>query len=330
MDSYASKYLWLLIGTVGMLGCLTPPGWHPKDTGENLAEDLTVREEQATGEEVDALDAHAEHGDVVVRDEAMSGAEAKEDMEADTVGPGDEAGVGEVDHFKDAGKDLDIAELFDTSGGGGKEDTGKEDSSADLATDLHVLDADVPPSHCPNGYCEENLGETSKTCPSDCCKCGDGRCDTAGCNETMATCPADCSGCGDGQCAPGETPMSCPIDCCGYCGDGKCIGFACDEPSWCLKDCGTACGNKECDLGETALTCPEDCHWKVCGDGVCSPEDKADPEGCPKDCGTSCGNGECESGEDWLKCPIDCGFCGDGYCVLKLGENAQTCPKDCT
>mgnify|MGYP006971733831 CR=1 FL=1 len=196
--------------------------------------------------------------------------------------------------------------------------------------------------HCPNGKCEPEKGENGHTCWDDCCstRCGDGLCDTAGCDETIETCCTDCSGCGNGVCSPCETPSSCPEDCCGSCGDSKCIGSKCEEPVWCPKDCGTACGNKTCDAGELPLCtepegcpgwviCPEDCAWKVCGDGICSPEDLADDQKCLADCGTGCGNGNCETGESWLDCPIDCGFCGDRYCVLLSGESPLTCPSDC-
>ncbi|CAF5205664.1 unnamed protein product, partial [Rotaria magnacalcarata] len=69
---------------------------------------------------------------------------------------------------------------------------------------------------CGNGDCE--LGETCRTCLTDCgvcppAVCGDGKCEDA---ETCDSCSSDCGNCpvcGDGTCQPNETYQTCPGDC---------------------------------------------------------------------------------------------------------------------
>ena len=202
-----------------------------------------------------------------------------------------------------------------------------------------VFETDKDKQACGNGKCEREAGETSTTCPSDCCKCGDGEvdkpnCETAGCGETAQTCPTDCLPCGDNKCEAGESPKTCFRDCCGSCGDGKCLGGACgennkaDPATHCPQDCVTPCGNAICDPGENPQNCPEDCKKKGCGNFVCDfPDDT--PQSCPGDCLAPCGDGTCATGENYTNCPVDCGYCGDDVCSSFVKETKATCPADC-
>lgn len=69
---------------------------------------------------------------------------------------------------------------------------------------------------CGNGECE--LGETCRTCLTDCGECppavcGDGKCEDA---ESCETCSSDCGKCpvcGDGTCQSNESHQTCPQDC---------------------------------------------------------------------------------------------------------------------
>ncbi len=186
-----------------------------------------------------------------------------------------------------------------------------------------------------NASCDDKNDCTQDACSGGKCQnlknvvCGDGLC-TTGCGENIVSCPIDCPKCPDGVCTPGESPASCPTDCCGHCGDGKCIGYECGEsPTTCAQDCGNACGNLVCDKGENPGSCPTDCKKQACGNGVCESTDGG-PIGCPKDCAATCGNCVCEGTEDFTSCPNDCGYCGDGTCSMcnALGEN-PACVADC-
>jgi hypothetical protein len=169
------------------------------------------------------------------------------------------------------------------------------------------------------------------------CSCGDGKCEAEG-GETVEICPCDCAVCGDDICSPcGESPATCPADCCrtpdgpSTCGDGFCLGYGCGEnPDACEEDCGADCGNGTCDRGEHPVWCPQDCKRQHCGNHACEPTDGG-PEGCPADCAPKCGDCRCQGTEGWLACPIDCGFCGDGVCgpCPAARETAETCPLDC-
>jgi hypothetical protein len=152
----------------------------------------------------------------------------------------------------------------------------------------------------------------------------------------------DCPTCGNGKCEPGEGPVLCPQDCCGYCGDKKCASYPnCPEnKDACPEDCApSACGNGICEKGENPVVCSTDCQKYVCGNGSCEPgEDLQGDTPCLTDCQASCGNCTCEGEESYETCPLDCGYCGDGYCsmcpslgemVEKNGISTAICVKDC-
>jgi hypothetical protein len=175
--------------------------------------------------------------------------------------------------------------------------------------------------------CNEKIDEDL----NNCCVCGNKICETF-CGEDVKTCLTDCAVCGNNKCEPGEGPVACPQDCCGFCGDKICANYPnCTENADnCALDCGaTACGNLICEKGENPTNCPADCGKFACGNGVCEPGE--DVNSCPADCGAYCGNCECEGEEDYQNCPVDCGYCGDGYCspCPSLNENTTTCFKDC-
>ncbi len=205
------------------------------------------------------------------------------------------------------------------------EDYGRHPFFEEVEATCDLLDNDC------DGHTDEDLGIG--------CACGNGRCESEGLGESTETCPCDCAACGDGICSPcGESPLSCPEDCClspggtTGCGDGYCLGFACGESlSTCPADCTPACGDGVCDAGQTPQTCPADCARWECGNGVCEAGEL--DAGCALDCGTSCGDCKCEGDEDWLSCPVDCGFCGDGVCSSSCEnmkeEPKQRCPADC-
>jgi hypothetical protein len=233
--------------------------------------------------------------------------------------------------------------------------------------DRTIPEDDSVPSSCGNGICDQELGESSKNCMKDCCKCGDnicaaeapclenmkncdvdccvcgnGVCDMMECGEnwmvtdpvepSLLTCATDCASCGNGTCDPSEGPSNCSLDCCGGCGDGKCMGAQCQEtPEDCPQDCNTfACGNAVCEAIENPLNCPQDCEKFACGNGTCDPAE--DDSSCPQDCGATCGDCNCGGDETFETCPQDCGFCGDGYCIGAceyIWEDEEVCPQDC-
>jgi hypothetical protein len=180
-----------------------------------------------------------------------------------------------------------------------------------------------------DGFDNDCDGQKDEGLP-DCCVCGNHKQEPF-CGESVVNCPADFTACGDGKCEPGESPLECPVDCCGSCGDGLCKGFACGEDvKTCPQDCDAVCGNGKCEYGEGPASCVQDCKWDVCGNQVCEPGDGG-PTGCPEDCANACGDCTCDPDEDWQTCPIDCGYCGDRVCSKcpdRL-EDETNCPQDC-
>ena len=123
-----------------------------------------------------------------------------------------------------------------------------------------------------NDVCDEELGEDSDNCPSDCIGagasnlCKNGKQDN---NEEGidcgGSCSAKCPSCNnDGICefdTFGETALQCQNDC--SCGDKVCDSTENDELSntYCPQDCKRAVCNDNglCELGENEDNCPNDC-----------------------------------------------------------------------
>ncbi len=174
------------------------------------------------------------------------------------------------------------------------------------------------------------------------CDCGDGICQfqcgeyfdlTAG-TDVFLNCAVDCAVCGNAMCEPGESPETCPQDCCGSCGDGLCRPGVCGETgASCPDDCGPdSCGDNTCQAPENAVDCPLDCAPTGCGNLSCEPDE--DVESCSTDCSATCGDCICQASESSGQCPGDCGYCGDGFCLdlcpaMYAAENVVTCFQDC-
>ncbi|MBI2667675.1 hypothetical protein HYX17_02795 [Candidatus Woesearchaeota archaeon] len=122
-----------------------------------------------------------------------------------------------------------------------------------------------------NDVCEEEKGEDSDNCPSDCLEslnlCSNGKQDD---NEEGIDCGGPCSkecpSCNnDGKCefdTFGETSLQCPKDC--SCGDDICDSTEKDRLSntYCAEDCReelTCNDDGICDTGENSNNCPDDC-----------------------------------------------------------------------
>jgi hypothetical protein len=200
---------------------------------------------------------------------------------------------------------------------------------------------------CGDGRCDDELGETQGSCPTDCydrctadADCLNARWDVL-CEGTW-----DCAGgacvevcdyatCGNGSCDAdlGETFQTCRADCQGCGSYADCVGT---EP-WTLL----CRGFWACIGGECTATCSSN----LCGDGMCRPDFGEDGSSCFQDCGF----GPCDVaadclGADWREdcdgrwtcnaaggCAPECDpvSCGDGTCDLEAGEAPASCPADC-
>ena len=158
-------------------------------------------------------------------------------------------------------------------------------------------EADCGP--CPTGVC--CVPSATPGCAEDAalesCVCAfDGFCCTAAWDDlcveaAIGGCGHACfeTACGDGACDPGESCVSCEVDC-GACPSATCVG-ACgvydpDAPCQCDELCfGSGdCCDDICDL--CAGDFPDACAAPVCGDGVCNGEEYC--AACPADCGPCC------------------------------------------
>jgi len=136
---------------------------------------------------------------------------------------------------------------------------------------------DGTPTCNDDGTCDEDDGESTVSCPTDC--------------------PAEGDACGDGTCDPGENALSCPLDCtvAVTCGDGVCSGD--EDATSCDEDCPAVCGDDVCTGDEDVESCEEDCP-AVCGDGVCTPGAGEDTANCAMDC---CGHAFGGDVEGWYR-----------------------------
>lgn len=177
---------------------------------------------------------------------------------------------------------------------------------------------------CPNGLCDEEMGETADSCPMDC----DYFCELASDCEDLFF-PFDCEGyweCQENWCVP-------------FCGGGECdADVDCIDHPW-LVDCQ---GEWDCLQG----LCVERCEYVNCGDGLCDHEAGESFESCFIDCDPGCipeglpsygAQAQCCPGlvpvEDCLPgeaCPGAIHFCVDcenGQCDPH--EHQYNCPDDC-
>jgi hypothetical protein len=223
-----------------------------------------------------------------------------------------------------------------------------------------------PPFFCGDGVCKADDGETTVTCPKDCCvpwTCGDGVCD-AYAGENCGTCPTDCLGkVGSALC----------------CGGGPANGTGCGSAACLLKNrvnykCTTACVPRSPSraasppppppppppvraassppppppppppvraassppppppppppVRDPSSSAPPPPPPPPRFTGIPSPP----PPPCTLPPGTVCGDGTCHIalGENNANCPTDCcgHRCGDGVCNA-YAEDCRSCPTDC-
>ncbi len=171
---------------------------------------------------------------------------------------------------------------------------------------------------CGDGACDNNNGESSTSCPSDCMTSCQSPIDCTHNNWTqicqgvwscyLGQCKQVCesNSCGDGVCSPvmGETGTSCFKDC---------HAGACEQISDCtglpwLVDCD---GKWSCD--GTSGSCMDDCEGADCGDGNCDIQGGEDPGSCSADCGDYACNVDADCAD--LTLP---GTCSDWMCVRQV------------
>jgi hypothetical protein len=159
-----------------------------------------------------------------------------------------------------------------------------------------------PPPNCGNGFCGDP-GETCKTCPADCGRCGqptpiptapivcnnNGVCES-GAGENCANCPTDCG------CTPGAVCVEDVKVCIGFC-----CGCSCPTTRTCTDGvvdgqiaCASLCTNAGCTFGvfstgnPAETTCaPSGCSgFMFCNNnGTCEPSLGETPANCCADCG---------------------------------------------
>ncbi len=190
-----------------------------------------------------------------------------------------------------------------------------------------LTDGDCPQECQDNDVCdfiELGLDPLPRDCLAPIFVCGDHNCQYER-GETTASCPADCCGLTDEQAGD---QVVCANGICDYWESWQSAPDDCQLPDICgVPDPLT--GSLVCDMiqGESCENCPSDCG--VCescdSDGVCEPAKGEGPE-CADCLDASCPDGVCQEDEKTgpNKCPADC------YTPLPPVPEAQTSLADVT